>query len=66
MMKRRNSSDVNEYSSSATTSTSVKDILRCKIAQKQAQQNKELASKAQDNSTLTYLASTLASGNFWW
>ena len=63
MMKRRNSSDMNE-SSSSTTSTSVKDILRCKIAQKQAQQNKELASNAQDNSTLTYLASTLSSADF--
>ena len=62
-MKRRNSSDMNE-SSSSTTSTSVKDILRCKIAQKQAQQNKELASNAQDNSTLTYLASTLSSADF--
>ena len=63
MMKRRNSSDMNE-SSSSTTSTSVKDILRCRIAQKQAQQNKELASNAQDNSTLTYLASTLSSADF--
>ena len=59
-MKRHNSSDVNE----SLSSTSVKDILRCKIAQKQAQQNKELASKAQDNSTLTYLASTLSSADF--
>ena len=55
-MKQHNSSDVNESSYSTTsTSGSVKDILRRKIAQKQAQQNKELASKAQDNSTLTYL-----------
>ena len=51
---------VNESSSS----TSVKDILRCRIAQKQAQQNKELASKAQDNFTLTSLASTLSSAGY--
>ena len=51
-------------SSSSTTSTSVKDILRCRIARKQAQQNKELASKAQDNSTLTSWASTLSSAGY--
>ena len=51
-------------SSSSTTSTSVKDILRCRIAQKQAQQNKELASKVQDNSTLTSWASTLSSAGY--
>ena len=77
-MKRHNSSDVNDRkcqskeprkqgmneSSSSTTSTSVKDILRCRIAQKQAQQNKELASKAQDHSTLTSWASTLSSAGY--
>ena len=77
-MKRQNSSDdhdrecqnkeprkqdVKEYSSS-TTSTSVKDILRCRIVQKQAQQNKELVSKAQDNFTLTYWASTPSSAGY--
>ena len=41
-----------------------KGHLRCKIAQRQAQENKELASNAQDNSTLTYLASTLSSADF--
>ena len=51
-------------SSSSTTSTSVKDILRCRIARKQAQQNKELASRAQDNSTLTSWASTLSSAGY--
>ena len=51
-------------SSSSTTSTSVKDILRCRITRKQAQQNKELASKAQDNSTLTSWASTLSSAGY--
>lgn len=55
--------DVNE-SSSSTTSTSVKGILRCRIAQKQAQQNKELASKAQNYSTLTSWASTLSSAGY--
>ena len=77
-MKRHNSSDVHDRkcqskeprkqgmneSSSSTTSTSVKDILRCRIAQKQAQQNKELASKAQDHSTLTSWASTLSSAGY--
>ena len=53
-------------SSSSTTSTSVKDILRCRITRKQAQQNKELASKAQDNSTLTSWASTLSSAGYLW
>jgi len=77
-MKRHNSSDdhdrecqnkeprkqdVNE-SSSSTSSTSVKDILRCRITQKQAQQNKELASKAQDNSTLTSRASTPSNAGY--
>ena len=51
-------------SSSSTTSTSVKDILRCRIAREKAQQNKELASKAQDNSTLTSWASTLSSAGY--
>ena len=51
-------------SSSSTTSTSVKDVLRCRIARKQAQQNKEHASKAQDNSTLTSWASTLSSAGY--
>ena len=46
------------------SSSSVKDILRCRIAQKQAQQNKELASKALDNSTLTSWASTLSSAGY--
>ena len=77
-MKRHNSSDVHDRkcqskeprkqgmneSSSSTTSTSVKDILRCRIAQKQAQQNKELASNAQDHSTLTSWASTLSSAGY--
>lgn len=78
MMKQHNSSDdhdrecqnkeprkqgVNE-SSSSTTSTSVKDILRCRIAQKQAQQNKELVSKAQENFSLTSLSSTLSSAGY--
>lgn len=77
-MRRHNSSDdhdrqcqnkeprkqgVNE-SSSSTTSTSVKDILRCRIAQKQAQQNKELVSKAQENFSLTSLSSTLSSAGY--
>jgi len=77
-MKRHNSSDdhgrecqnkeprkqdVNE-SSSSTTSTSLKDILRRRIAQKQAQQYKELASKAQDNSTLTSWASNPSSAGY--
>ena len=53
---------VNE-SSSSTTSTSVKDILRCRIAQKQAQQNKELR-RFKNNFTLTSLASTLSSAGY--
>ena len=67
-MKRHNSSDVHDRkcqskeprkqgmneSSSSTSSTSVKDILRCKIAQKQAQQNKGACFKG-SRSFYTYL-----------
>ena len=55
IMKRHNSSDDHDrecqnketpkqsVNESASSSTSVKDILRCRIAQKQAQQNKEIS-----------------------
>ena len=63
MIEKPRKQGMNE-SSSSTTSTSVKDILRCRITRKQAQQNKELASKAQDNSTLTSWASTFSSAGY--
>ena len=77
-MKRHNSSNdhdqecqnkeprkqgVNE-ASSLTTLTSVKDILHCRTVGRQAEQNKELASKVQDNSTLNSGASTLLSAGY--
>ena len=49
----RNLHYVNKTRNGTTTLTSVKDILRCRIAQKQAQQNKKLVLKPLHNSTLT-------------
>ena len=49
---------------SLSSALSVKDILRRRIEQKQAQQNEELVSNSQDNSTLTDWASMLSSAGF--
>lgn len=62
--KEPRSCDSGSSQGSLSSTFSVKDILRRRIEQKQAQQNEELVSKSQENSTLTDWASMLSSAGF--